>query len=48
MAALFHAINSLATVPKTAILLQKIEGHPQKEVAEMMNTNRYAAFITAL
>lgn len=38
LAALFHAINSLAPAQKTAIILHKIEGRPQKEVAEIMST----------
>ncbi|MBU1371108.1 MAG: RNA polymerase sigma factor [Bacteroidetes bacterium] len=37
MALLFQAIAELSNQQKTAIILTKIEGHPQKEVAEMMN-----------
>lgn len=38
ISALFKAINSLAPAQKTAIILHKIEGYSQKEVAETMNT----------
>ena len=37
MAILFNVIASLPDQQKTAIILTRIEEHPQKEVAEMMN-----------
>lgn len=38
IAALFKAISSLAPAQQTALILHKIEGRSQKEVAEIMNT----------
>lgn len=39
MAYIFSVINELPAQQKTALILSKIEGKPQKEVAEIMNLN---------
>lgn len=36
--ALFKLINELPDTQKTALILSKIEGHPHKEIAEIMDT----------